>query len=388
MRLAIKPSMRSARTLLKAAVLAFPIADPLGRNLMRRRPNFRSMTASLVVGSVTMATMTSAATVPSTLPPGVESVSPQASRTITDPEQLSERTPGNLVQDLHAAFGVHQARAVHAKGVILQGHFEPAPDAASLSRANLFKIRVPIIVRFSDFTGIPDIPDNTGSAQPRGLAIKFLLPDGSNYDVVNHSFNGFPVSNAADFGDLLQAIGSSGPDAAKPTALDRFLAGHPVAKRFLTTQTPPPASWATTAYFGVNAFQFIDGRGGTRFVRYRFLPEAGEHYLSPADLAGRGPDYLGAEIAERVAKAPIRFGWYAQVSGPGDVIEDPSVAWPETRKLIKLGTIIIDRLGPNTQLADKSVLFLPGTTPPGIAIADPMLTIRNATYPLSFRERQ
>jgi catalase len=312
----------------------------------------------------------------STLPPGVHPVSPHDAMSIVDPEQLYERTPGHLIQDMHAAFGAHQARAVHAKGTILQGWFEPATGGPAISYAKLFLGRTPVVVRFSDFTGIPDIPDNEKHAQPRGLAVKFLLPDGSNFDVVTHSFNGFPVATSGEFGDLLQAIGASGPDAQKPTPIERYLDGHPIAKRFLTTQTPPPASWATTTFFGVNAYQFVNASGRARFVRYRFVPEAGEHYLTDAELAHRSPDYLAREIAERVGRGPVRFAWYAQVAAVGDPIQDPSLAWPDSRRLIKLGTLVIDRVGPNSALADKSVAFLPGTT------------TRNAAYEVSFHERQ
>ena len=335
-----------------------------------------------------LATVTGPARAQSTLPAAVNPVSSKAGMSVADPEQLSERTPGHLVQDLHAAFGAHAARAVHAKGTILLGSFEPTAEARALSRASLFRGPVPVIVRFSDFTGLPAIPDNAGEASPRGFAVKFLLPDGSSYDVVNHSFNGFPVATASEFGELLEAIGASGKDAANPTALDAFLGSHPLAKRFLTSQDPPPVSWATTSYFGVNAFAFIDAAQRSRFVRFRFLPEAGGQYLKAADAVKRRPDYLATEIAERVAHGPIRFAWFAQLSAAGDAIEDPSAPWPESRELVKLGVVTIDRMGPQTPLADKSLSFLPGTTPPGIAIADPMLAIRNAAYPLSFHERQ
>lgn len=345
-------------------------------------------TTGLIGTAVCLLFANSTAAQQSTLPTGVHPVSPREGMAVSDPEQLLERTPGHLVQDMHAAFGVHHARAVHSKGTILQGWFEPERAASALSSASLFRARVPVIVRFSDFTGIPDIPDTERHAQPRGLAVKFLLPDGSNFDVVTHSFNGFPVASAGEFGDLLQAIAASGPDAAKPTALDGYLATHPVAKRFLTTQTPPPVSWGTTAYFGVNAYQFINAGGQARFVRYRFVPEAGEHYLTDAELAGRSPSYLSEEIAARVRRGPVRFTWYAQIAEAGDPIEEPSRPWPEARRLVKLGTVAIDRVGPNTPLADRSVAFLPGTTTPGIAIADPMLAIRNAAYEVSFHERQ
>ncbi len=257
-----------------------------------------------------------------------------------------------------------------------------------MSYADVFKSGVPIIVRFSDFTGIPDIPDNSFDANPRGFAVKFLMPDGSNLDIVSHSFNGFPVGKSAEFSQLLQAIGASPAGSPKPTAFDGFLGAHPIAKTFFTTQKPPPLSWGTTAYYSVNAFQFTNAAGQSRFVRYRFLPEAGEHGLDAAELKARGPNYLSEEIVRRVKSAPVRFGWYAQIAEGADVIDDPSVAWPDSRKLVKLGEIEIDQMDANTAIADRSLLFLPGSVPAGIAIADPMLTVRNAAYPVSFHQRQ
>jgi catalase len=301
---------------------------------------------------------------------------------------LNQRTPAHLVADLHSAFGDHHARAVHAKGLILEGRFTPGADARSVSHAEVFLAPVPVIVRFSDFTGIPDIPDTEHLANPRGFAVKFLLPDGSNYDVVNHSFNGFPVSNSAEFSVLLQAIAASGPDVPKPTPLDRYLDTHPYAKTFLTTQKPAPESWATTAFYGVNALQFTNAKGQSRFVRYRFVPEAGEHYLDDASVETKSANYLTGEMKQRLASGPVSFVWYAQLSVPGDDVENPAVAWPESRKLVKLGVITIDRVASNAENTDKSLSFLPGTMPPGIGIADPMLAIRNAAYPVSYHQRQ
>lgn len=301
---------------------------------------------------------------------------------------LPKRLPAQLVEDFHSAFGQHHARAVHTKGVILEGSFTPSAEARSLSKATLFTAAVPVIVRFSDFTGLPDIPDTSDSANPRGFAVKFLLPDGSNLDIVNHSFNGFPVATAADFSALLQALGHSPAGTRSPSPFEAFLASHPAAKTFFTTQKPPPQSFATTAFFGVNAFYFTDAAGRSRPVRYRFVPEAGEHYLDEAALRDRSSTYLMDEIATRVGKAPVRFTWLAQLGEPGDRIDDPSVAWPDTRRLVKLGVITIDKVSPKTPDTDKNLLFLPGTLPPGIGIADPMVTIRNAAYPVSFHERQ
>ncbi|HEY4343160.1 MAG TPA: catalase family peroxidase [Parvibaculum sp.] len=294
-----------------------------------------------------------------------------------------------LVNDLHSAFGDHHARAVHAKGIILEGTFVPTKAAHGLSAAEVFaEPASKLTVRFSDFTGIPDIPDNIDEANPRGFAVKFQNEKGAPLDIVSHNFNGFPTATSDEFGELLRAIGSSGPTAAKPTALDKFLGSHPIAKTFLTTQNPPPVSYATTTYFGVNSFAFVDAKGKKTYVRYRFVPKAGEHYVDAAAKKTLGANYLQTEIGKRVAAGPIAFDWYAQISQPGDKIEDPSIAWPESRKLVKLGTLKIDRLAADQASADKALLFLPGSPPSGIEAADPMLKIRNEAYPVSFSGRQ
>lgn len=301
----------------------------------------------------------------------------------------AKETPAQLVDALHSAFGDHHVRAVHAKGIILEGKFIPAPEARKLSSAALFTVTsVPITVRFSDFTGIPDIPDTVDDANPRGLAIKFRLADGSESDIVSHSFNGCPTANSDEFAELLRAIGKSGPNATKPTTLDSFLASHPIAKTFLTTQKPAPVSYATLSYFGVNSFSYVDSEGKKTFVRYRFVPKAGEQFLNAGDLKAKGPNYLKEEIATRVTAQPIQFDWYAQISGPGDVIENPAIAWPASRKLVKLGTLTVDSMAREQAKMDKALIFLPARVPSGIQAADPMIGLRNAAYPISFGGRQ
>jgi catalase len=303
-------------------------------------------------------------------------------------QEFPERLPVQLVQDFHAAFGEHHARAVHTKGLILQGTYTPSAEASELCRAQLFTgPPVPVVVRFSDFTGLPDIPDTEVKANPRGFAVRFLMPDGSNTDIVNHSFNGFPVSTSSDFSALLQAIARSGGEPTPGSELEKFFAGHPTAKAFLTTQTQLPQSWAATSFYSVNAVQFTDARGRNRFVRYQFIPEAGEHSLAPGQEAAESADYLSEEVTARVAARPVKFTWYAQIAADSDVIDDPATPWPDDRQRVSLGDIVIDRVGPNSPEADRSLAFMPGSQPPGIEFADPMLTIRNASYPHSFQER-
>ena len=90
----------------------------------------------------------------------------------------------------------------------------------------------------------------------------------------------------------------------------------------------------------------------------------------------------------RLATGPISFDWFAQLGETGDAADDPSIPWPENRKLVKLGTIILDELASDPVAMDQRLLFMPGNMPDGIVVADPMLRVRDEAYPISFGERQ
>jgi catalase len=310
--------------------------------------------------------------------------------TVAIPVAVRADDGAKLVDDLRGVFGKHhQSRPAHAKGIVLDGVFTPTAEAKALSSNAVFAgDAVPVTLRFSNFAGIPTVADNAHETVPMGLALKLCAANARALDVVTHSFNGFPVATAAEFSELLRAIAASGADAPKPTALDRFLAAHPNAAHFLKSQKLPPASFATAAYFGVNAFAFVDAAGNKTFVRYRFVPQAGESYVDEATRKGLGPNYLREEMNTRLARSPAQFDWYAQIAEAGDKLDDPSSAWPETRRLVKLGTLRIDRIAADEGTAHKTLVFMPGAPPPGIEAADPMLAARNAAYSRSFDERQ
>lgn len=177
-----------------------------------------------------------------------------------------QQTYIKIVDAMNQLFGVHSGyRPVHAKGIVCEGTLYPAPTAASLTRAPHFQ-RDPVkaTVRFSDFAGVPQIPDTDPNASPRGMAIKFHLPGSAVTDIVAHSFNGFPVPNAEEFLGFIRALIASGPDAPKPTPIEQFLATRPQALRFATTPKPTPASFATESYYGVDAFRLINASGSVR----------------------------------------------------------------------------------------------------------------------------
>lgn len=302
-----------------------------------------------------------------------------------NPKSLAEQ----LVDAFNGVFGVHPGmRANHPKGMVLEGTFTPTASAASVSKAAHLqkkKTAVPVTVRFSAGSGQPSVPDT--SQMPRGMAVKFSLPDGSKTDLVVLSFNGFPVATAEEFRDFLLAVGASGPDAPKPTPIEQFLATHPAAKHFVESPKPQPVSYATLPYFGINAFKFTNANGHVTFGRYQLRPVAGEHFLTQEQLNTMDPDYLSAEIRERLRRGPAKFTLLLQVAEKGDKIDDPSIAWPDSRKQIKLGTISITKAVADSQAAEKKLLFMPGALVPGIEAADPMIAARSASYVVSLSRR-
>src|SRR5882762_1057657 len=295
-------------------------------------------------------------------------------------------TPAELVESMHSAFGYNHCRAVNAKGVIFQGEFTPDSDAKQITKApHLQGPSSNVTVRFSDFSGLPSIPDNDPMANPRGMAIRFEMPGGASTDLVAHSFNGFPVSNTDDLRELMLAIAASGPCAATPTALDRFLEFHPTARAFLAAQKTP-ASFATITCFGAGSFKFINAKGEGHYVRYQLVPEAGEQLLTDEERKKQNANYLMDEIKARVAAAPIGFALYAQVAEHGDRINDPSIEWPENRKRVLLGRLGIKRLTANTAAEDRRLVFNPSNVPTGIETADMLSSFYSKAFRLSAEE--
>lgn len=125
----------------------------------------------------------------------------------------------------------------------------------------------------------------------------------------------------------------------------------------MTTQKPASVSYGTLSYYGVNTFKFTNKEGKSHFARYQFIPEAGEHFLTKEQLAVSGPDYLSEEIKKRIALHPVKFKLYVQLAEAGDKIEDPSIAWPDSRKRVLLGTIEIYKVADNMIMEDKSYLL-------------------------------
>ncbi|TVY22572.1 Catalase-related peroxidase [Lachnellula hyalina] len=306
-------------------------------------------------------------------------------------DEVLMKTAGDLVAQLQALFGKHPGfRATHAKGELLSGTFTPSAEAKKLSSAAHFNnASTPVWVRFSNSTGIPNIPDNDSNADPRGIAIRFILGPHKHTDVIGHSTPFFPTHTGGQFLEMLQAIAASPPDAEHPSAIEKFLGANPTALAFVTAPKPPPVSYATEQYWSVSAFKLIAADGTAKFIRYHVVPDAGVSILDGEAVKAKAADYLQKELSARLATGAIGFKILAQVAEDGDVTDNATVHWPESRKVVELGSFTLEGIVPDNVKEQKQVIFDPIPRVEGVEPSDdPLLEIRAAIYLISGKQRR
>ena len=300
----------------------------------------------------------------------------------------------DLLAQFDQIFGMHPGfRPAHAKGVMLKGTFTPAAGVSELTRAPHTEREVPVVVRFSNSTGLPMVPDTDPNADPRGMAIRFYLAEHVHTDIVAHSTDGFPTRTGDEFLELLRALAASDlnapSDPAKPKPIEAFLGSHPAALRFVQTPKPAPSSFAREAYFGVTAMEFINAREQRQFGRYRIVPDAGVDHLDAASVKAKGQNYLFEEIAGWVKQGPIAFQIRVQLANAGDVADDATVHWPDDRKVVDFGSLKLTELVADGEAEQKKIIFDPIPRVDGIEpSADPLLELRAAIYLMSGRRRR
>src|SRR3954469_22729511 len=229
-----------------------------------------------------------------------------------------------LVEAIGKAGGVHPGhRAAHAKGVVLSGTFTPSDAANGLTRAAQFAgDPVRVTVRFSNGGANPDTSD-AEVGDGRGMATKFYLPDGTTSDIVALSLPVFFVRDPEEFLEFTLARAESFEKVGE------FIGSHPATMQAVQQIAPllvPPRSYATVVYNSIHAFRLIDADGERRWIRWRWLPEAGAEWLPEEERESMAPDFLQAEIFDRL---PVRFTLVARVAGDDLPTDDPTAGWPE-----------------------------------------------------------
>lgn len=303
----------------------------------------------------------------------------------------NEISPAEVVGAIEGTFGVTPGqRRNHTKGSCALGEFTGSPEAATYSRSALFSGKaIPVIARFSLAGGNPKAPDTAKSA--RGMALEFRLPDGSRQHITMLNTPIFGAMQPRTFFDLMVAA-KPDPETGlpNPEKFKAFKAAHPdsLAQTDFLAKHNPPASYASSAYFGIHTFKFVDRDNRSTPVRWRFVPQEGEQRLTDEELKSSPPNFLEAELIARSKRKPARWDMLVSLGEPGDPEDNPTLAWPENRKQFKAGTLTISAAMPQKGAECEKINFDPLVMADGIAPSnDPILLFRSPAYAVSFAKR-
>lgn len=99
-------------------------------------------------------------------------------------------------------------------------------------------------------------------------------------------------------------------------------------------------------------------------------------------------DYLMHELPRRLQQAAYSYRISVQLADPGDEVNDATSVWPDSRQVVELGTLTIDRFRTDGAAFEKTVMFSPLNLVDGIEASDaPILHARPVAYSISFNRR-
>jgi catalase len=300
-------------------------------------------------------------------------------------------TPARFVDAFERANGVFPGfRRNHAKGVAVGGYFESNGQGARLSKAAVFGAgRVRVIGRFSFGGGDPSVAD--APTLVRGLGLLFWLPDGEQWRTAMVNLPVFPFQTPQDFYDNLVA---SQPDPKTgrpdPGKMAAFAASHPATVRALgIIQSHPPSSgFDNTTFHSLNAFRFIDRAGASIPVRWSLAPVQPDVAVTPAPTTLTDKNYMFDALIADIRQHPLQWHLIITIGQPGDPTNDATMAWPDGREQVDVGTLTLDHIESEETSPARDINFDPLVLPAGMAPSDdPLLSARSAIYSQSFTRR-
>ena len=276
-------------------------------------------------------------------------------------------------------------RRNHAKGICFTGSFEANGAGSAFSKAQLFTAgSYPVTGRFNLAVADPKTVD--GTARVRALSLRIRTPDGQEWRSAMIDAPFFPVATPQAFYELQVASARK----TDPDAMKNFAAAHPEIAAFgaWAGSAPFTGSYAEERFNSLNSFVFTDASGQDHAVRWSFVPAAAPVAVPADELKKRDPDFLVKEITERVGKQPQRWTMAVTVANPGDVTADPSKAWPQDRRTVEVGTLVVLTIEPEPDGPCRDINFDPTVLPRGMRVSDdPFPAARSAAYSVSFNRR-
>lgn len=298
-------------------------------------------------------------------------------------------TPARFVDAFERVNGIQSGfRRNHAKGVCVRGYFDSNGRGTQLSKAAVFRSgRVPVIGRFSFGGGNPYVADAPDAV--RGLGLQFLLPDGEEWRTAMINFSVFPFNTPQAFYDNLVAS-QADPNTHKPDPkkMAAFAVSHPefVQAIKIIQSHQPSSGFDNTAYYGLNAFRFIDVGGRSTPVRWMMMPQ--QPFAPASGTSQADKNYMFDALIASILQHPLQWHLIITIGQTGDRTNDATVPWPEGREQVDAGTLTLDDVEGEATSSCRDINFDPLVLPAGIAPSDdPLLSARSAVYSQSFTRR-
>ncbi|MUT68853.1 catalase [Paenibacillus sp. NEAU-GSW1] len=294
-------------------------------------------------------------------------------------------------------------RPVHVKGYGAFGYFQTVHSMSDYTKLCFLQEpgqQVPVTVRFSLAVSNKGTPDT--SRNVRGFSTKFYTPDGV-FDLLCNSIPVFSVRDAIRFPETINAfLPSPINNLIDPERFWSFVARAPESTNFIVWLYSDAGTIKSLRHVrghSVNTFIWRNAQGVRRYVKYHWIPQAGEQYIDRQEsvrLAGENPDIAGQDLYDSLASGKtVEYGLYVQLMNPEDETKlsydplDDTKVWDERQyPLHPVGRLVLNRNPDNYMEQVEKIAFSPTNLLDGAELSDDkMLQGRANIYSDSQRNR-
>ena len=279
-------------------------------------------------------------------------------------------------------------RPVHVKGFGAFGNFQTLNSMREYTSLCFLQSpgqQVPVMVRFSLAAGNKGTPDTARNV--RGFSTKFYTQEGIFDLLCNH----IPVLFVRDGIRFPEAFTSLAPSPVNnlidPERFWKFVARAPEATHFVTWLYSDVGTIKSLRHirgFGVNTYVWKNATGVRRYVKYHWIPLAGEEYIDRQEattLAGINPDIAGQDLYDTIAAGtPVQYELRVQLMDPQDESSLPydpldcTKVWDERRyPLTPVGRLTLNRNPENYMEQIEKAAFSPTNLLDGAELSDDKL---------------
>jgi catalase len=276
-------------------------------------------------------------------------------------------------------------RQVHVKGYGAFGYFKTMNSMKKYTKLCFLQTpgqQVPVAVRFSFAVSNQGTPDTTRTA--RGFSTKFYTEEGIFDLLCNH----LPVIFVRDGIRFPEAIAAFSPSPVNnltyPEQLWSFIARAPEATHFITrvfSDAGTLKSFRHMPGFSVNTYVWLNAEGIRCYVKYHWLPLAGEQYIDRQEatsLAAKNPNIAGQDLYDTIASGkPVQYELRVQLMDPNDECRlpfdplDDTKVWDEQEyPLIPVGRLVLNRNPENFMEQVEKIAFSPSNLLEGVELSD------------------